>query len=85
MQPQYRGKRAKKIVGSSLEASIKIEFNEKQYQIYKDIDFAELCITSKAEIVKQDQDNIKIETTKAEGIKCPVCWKISEKPCLRHG
>ena len=22
---------------------------------------------------------------KAKGNKCPVCWKISEKPCERHG
>ena len=26
-----------------------------------------------------------IETIKAKGNKCPVCWKISEKPCVRHG
>ena len=26
-----------------------------------------------------------IETEKAEGNKCSVCWKISPKPCKRHG
>ena len=78
-------KRAKKIIGSSLEASIKIKLNKKQYQIYKNVDFAELCITSNAKIEEHDLDNVRVETTKAEGNKCPVCWKISINPCLRHG
>ncbi len=78
-------KRIKKIVGSSLEASIKISLNKKQYQIYKDIDFAELCITSTAEVIEHEEDDIFIETIKAEGEKCPVCWKINTNPCLRHG
>ncbi len=78
-------KRAEKIIGSSLEASINIKLNKDKYNIYKDIDFAELCITSIAEIEEYNQDKIKIETTQAKGNKCPVCWKISTKPCLRHG
>ena len=78
-------KRIKKIVGSSLEASIKISLNKKLYQIYKDIDFAELCITSTAEVIEHEEDDILIETIKAEGEKCPVCWKINTNPCLRHG
>ena len=28
-------------------------------------------------------DKIKVETTKAEGEKCPVCWKINKEPCER--
>ena len=32
-----------------------------------------------------DRDDIVVETSKAKGDKCPVCWKISEKPCIRHG
>jgi isoleucyl-tRNA synthetase len=78
-------KRAEKIIGSSLEASINIKLNKDKYNIYKNIDFAELCITSIAEIEEYNQDKIKIETTQAKGNKCPVCWKISTKPCLRHG
>ena len=77
-------KRAKKVIGSSLEASIKIKLNKKQYKTFKNIDFAELCITSSAEIEEHLQDKISIETIKAEGIKCPVCWKINTKPCSRH-
>ncbi len=78
-------KRAEKIIGSSLEASINIRINKNKYENYKDIDFAELCITSIAEIEQHNQDKIKIETTKAKGNKCPICWKISTNPCLRHG
>ena len=77
-------KRVKKIVGSSLEASIKIKLNKKQFQTYKNIDFAELCITSSAKIDQHENDDILVETVKAEGIKCPVCWKISTSPCTRH-
>ena len=78
-------KRIKKIVGSSLEASIKISLNKKLYQIYKDIDFAELCITSTAEVIEHEEDDILIETIKAEGEKCPVCWKIRKGKCEKHG
>ena len=27
---------------------------------------------------------IVVKTTKAEGQKCPVCWKINVKLCERH-
>ena len=49
-----------------------------------EIDFAELCITSKAEITYGDLKEIIINTNKASGVKCPVCWKISTEPCSRH-
>ena len=77
-------KRVEKVLGSSLEASIKIRLNKKLYQAFKDIDFAELCITSGAEVEVHEKDEIFIETTKAKGTKCPVCWKININPCLRH-
>ena len=51
----------------------------------KDTDFSELCITSSAIIDKGDKSKIEVETLQAEGNKCPVCWKISLKPCERHG
>ena len=31
------------------------------------------------------KERIEVETIKATGKKCKVCWKISEKPCERHG
>ena len=51
----------------------------------KGIDFSELCITSSAFVEKNDNSEIEVQTLKAKGNKCPVCWKISEKPCERHG
>ena len=30
-------------------------------------------------------EDILVKTEKAKGKKCPVCWKISIKPCERHG
>ena len=52
--------------------------------IVKDIDFSELCITSKAEIFYKKDINENIKTLKAKGTKCPVCWKINENGCERH-
>ena len=42
-------KRASKEIGSSLEASLKIDLDKKLNDISKDVDFSELCITSSAE------------------------------------
>jgi len=77
--------RNKKNIGSSLEADLKIYLNQNKKDLCKSIDFAELCITSSAEIVISGENKIKVETTKAEGTKCEVCWKISRLPCERHG
>ena len=79
-------KRADKLIGSSLEAEIIIELNKEKYDLLKDYDFAEICITSNAEL-KLNQDikaNTNVITKKAVGEKCPVCWKIFEKKCERH-
>ena len=78
-------KRAEKIIGSSLEARIKIKLKNKFFEAASDIDFAELCITSEAEVVKDEKitDDIEVETFKAEGNKCNICWKIKQKKCKR--
>ena len=78
-------KRAEKTIGSSLEASLKIQLNSEYMKIAKDTDFSELCITSSAIISKIENSEIEVETVKAEGKKCPVCWKINKDPCDRHG
>src|SRR5210317_1257900 len=77
-------KRASKEIGSSLEADLKINLNSKFREYIKNIDLAEICITSKATITFGEQSDITVTTTKASGEKCPVCWKISEKDCVRH-
>ena len=77
-------KRATKEIGSSLEADLKINLNSKFREYTENIDLAEICITSKATITFGEQSDISVATTKALGEKCPVCWKISEKDCVRH-
>ena len=77
-------KRASKEIGSSLEAAIFLKLDKEKMKIAEGIDFAELCITSSAEIQPTDTKEITVQTIKAEGNKCPVCWKISKEPCPRH-
>ena len=77
-------KRASKEIGSSLEANLIINLNEKITNLVQDVDFSELCITSDAKIKKSKFDEITVETLKAEGNKCPVCWKINKNKCVRH-
>ena len=76
-------KRASKEIGSSLEASLKINLDKKLNEISKDVDFSELCITSSAEVSYLDNSETKVQTTKAEGLKCQVCWKITKNACSR--
>tara|TARA_B100000965_G_scaffold393143_1_gene403561 strand:+ start:976 stop:3699 length:2724 start_codon:yes stop_codon:yes gene_type:complete len=80
-------KRTDKLIGSSLEANIKIRLNKDLYHIAKDFDFAELCITSSADVLLDNNlgDEIIVETSKAEGNKCNICWKITKGKCERHG
>jgi len=77
-------KRANKEIGSSLEAELKVRLDKENFQLMQGVDLAELCITSLAEIQNSTSNEIVVETTKAQGNKCPVCWKISKNPCVRH-
>ena len=79
--------RANKIIGSSLEANIQIKLKKELFNIAKEENFSEICITSLASIVHDDniENEIEVITKQAKGSKCPVCWKISESSCERHG
>ena len=76
-------KRASKDIGSSLEASLTIELDDKSYKNFKHVDFAELCITSSAFVVKNQLNEINVITKKSDGDKCSVCWKLKEEKCDR--
>jgi isoleucyl-tRNA synthetase len=78
-------KRASKEIGSSLEADLTINLGEKTFKFVEDVNFSELCITSLAKIKKNQSEEISVITKKAEGTKCPVCWKINKSLCERHG
>ena len=80
-------KRASKEIGSSLEVNLEITLNDELIKSTGGVDFSELCITSGAKIEKMqnnESEEIMVKTNKAEGKKCPVCWKINTKPCERH-
>ena len=86
-------KRSNKDIGSSLEADLEIYLNEDYLKIIKDFDLAENFITSKAVAKKfeksndffklDDEENVAVFVKKAEGEKCPRCWKIFPGPCVR--
>ncbi len=77
-------KRASKDIGSSLEAALIVKLDNENQKFLKNIDLSELCITSSVKIENGDTNDIIVETVKATGEKCPVCWKISSTPCERH-
>ena len=83
-------KRASKEIGSSLEANLTINLSDKLIELTKGIDFSELCITSGAIIEKMTNNEknqsktVIVKTIKAEGQKCPICWKININQCERH-
>ena len=77
-------KRAKKEIGSSLEAELKITTDNKNFDLLEGLNLAEYFITSKAERVKtENAKEMKIEVKKTNGNKCPRCWKILETNCIR--
>ena len=69
-----------------IEGNIEIELDQENYNLGKNYDFSEICITSSAKIIntKKNDNSIKVNTVKAEGQKCPVCWKINKNGCERH-
>ncbi len=79
--------RANKAIGSSLEADIQIKLKKSYYDIAKNNDFSEICITSLAIVTEDDkmEEDVMVICKKAEGKKCPVCWKISKTNCKKHG
>ena len=77
-------KRSNKVIGSSLEAELKITTGSKNFDLLEGLDLAEYFITSKAEKNKsENQDDLKIEVKKTKGTKCPRCWKILDAECIR--
>ncbi len=76
-------KRSSKVIGSSLEAEVKLSVNKYNFELLKNLDLAEYLITSKAEKVLTEDKEMLIEVNKAKGNKCPRCWKILEQKCIR--
>ena len=72
-------KRSKKIIGSSLEADVKISLPKSDFDILKEIDTKELFITSNVHQDISKEKTISVTVKKAEGTKCIRCWKIVAK------
>ena len=73
---------------------MEVYLNEDYLKIAKDFDLPENFITSKAvakQFIKEDknlfklneEENISVLVKKAEGKKCPRCWKIFPGACVR--
>jgi len=79
--------RANKTIGSSLEADIQIKLKNNYFNLAKENDFSEICITSLAKVIQDNnmEEDIQVTCKKAEGEKCSVCWKISKTSCEKHG
>ena len=81
--------RADKIIGSSLEAHIKIYLDKNIENKVRDISFDEIAITSSFEITNtkiitdyfslKEIEGIQVQVTKSNGYKCNRCWKYEEK------
>jgi len=82
-------KRAEKIIGSSLEANIKIYVSDNIKRNLIDMNFDEIAITSSFELLNYANkksyfsidgiDDIAIEVEKVSGSKCSRCWKYKKK------
>jgi isoleucyl-tRNA synthetase len=81
--------RQDKIIGSSLEAEIKLYINNNEYlSLTNEINIEEIAIVSKSHVLegyniegsyKEDGlQGIEIVVSKAKGHKCARCWKIDE-------
>ena len=85
-------KRSNKELGSSLEADLEIYLDDLYLEIVKEINLSEYCITSHATAKPFDEKKenlfqienkpgIRVLVKKAQGKKCPRCWKITTKKC----
>ena len=77
-------KRSGKEIGSSLEADLLINVNEKEFKLLEGLDLEEYFITSKVKKIKNASEvKMNVEVKKSIGSKCTLCWKILEKKCER--
>ena len=82
-------KRADKIIGSSLEAHIKVYISDDMKNDIVNIDLDEIAITSSYEILTYDDQasgfkieeikRVNVEVEKVNGHKCLRCWKYKKK------
>ena len=76
-------KRAQKEIGSSLEADVSLHLKDADIKLLEGLDLEEYFITSKVNLQKSLDQDMKIEVKRSSGSKCTLCWKILEKKCER--
>ena len=85
-------KRADKVIGSSLEAAVKVSLSAADYETITRGDAAsaekslkDIFIVSKVELIKADETG-DVEVSRAEGEKCERCWTYSDTvgKCAEH-
>ena len=76
-------KRAQKEIGSSLEADVSLHLKDADIKLLEGLDLEEYFITSKVNLQKSSDQDMKIEVKRSSGSKCTLCWKILEKKCER--
>ncbi len=76
-------KRAQKEIGSSLEADVSLHLKDNDIKLLEGLDLEEYFITSKVNLQKSSDQDMKIEVKRSSGSKCTLCWKILEKKCER--
>jgi isoleucyl-tRNA synthetase len=74
---EIENQRGQGIVGSSLEAVITLELNDKDFEFYQNLrdTLREIFIVSEVEL-KKGKEAILVEKAKSE--KCPRCWNFRE-------
>ena len=76
-------KRSQKEIGSSLEADVSLYLKDNDIKLLEGLDLEEYFITSKVNLQKSSDQDMKIEVKRSSGSKCTLCWKILEKKCER--
>ncbi len=90
----FEDMRNNKTIKSGLETIINIQFGQKYSTIFEKINLTDFFVCSKVQIIKNKEenskmqsiksvDNILVSVEKASGKKCGHCWKVSNVPCER--
>jgi isoleucyl-tRNA synthetase len=80
VQRALEQKRNEKVIGASLEASVKLAVGRDQYKLLKRCEdqLPAIFIVSQVELLEGAKDEIEIKVEHAGGAKCERCWNWSE-------
>ena len=71
--------REQRVIGKSLEASLKIHLPNKMYQSLEKLAANYVQVLMVAKIDFFESDHLEVEATLADGFKCERCWNIVEE------